>query len=107
MLWYTVVMRNAKIEKDKICPKCGSIEHQANAGFNRSGTRRCLCFYCKHKYTLEPKRHAYSEEVRQIAIKEYLSGLSGRGVGKVHGMSGNNVINWIKKNSSSVDKSCD
>ena len=97
-------MRAAKIEDGKVCPKCGAVEHQANAGFTRSGTRRCVCFYCKYKYTLNPKRHAYSDEVKEIAIKEYFSGVSGRGVGKIHGMSGNNVYNWIKKNAGGVDK---
>jgi len=53
---------------------------------------------------LEPKSRAYSEELRQIAIKEYMMGVSGRGVGKIHGMSGNNVYRWIKKTGAGVDK---
>jgi transposase len=35
--------------------------------------------------------------VRELAIKEFYAGISGRGVGKIHGMSGNNVYNWLKK----------
>jgi len=97
-------MRVSTIEEGKVCPKCGSIEMQSNAGYNRSGTRRCQCFKCKYKYTLNPKSRAYPEDLREIAIKEYLMGVSGRGVGKIHGMSGNNVYNWIKKNGGSVDK---
>ena len=90
-------MRVSKVEADKSCPKCGSAEGQARNGFTKSGTQICRCFACKYRYTLNPKRRAYPDELREIAIKEYLSGLSGRGVGKIHGMSGNNVINWIKK----------
>jgi len=52
------------------------------------------------KYTLEPKRNAYSEETRALALKIYYAGASGRGVGKVLGMSKANVYNWIKKNES-------
>ena len=78
-----------------------------NSGYNRSGTQRCLCGECNYKYTHNPKRHAYSEELRQIAIKEYYAGASGRAVGLMHGMSKSNVYNWIKKNGGCVDKSED
>ena len=97
-------METAKIVADRQCPKCGQKKGQLNNGRNRSGTQRRICSGCNASYTIEPKSRAYSEEVREIAIKEYLSGVSGRGVGKIHGMSGNNVINWIKKNRDGVDK---
>jgi len=103
-MWYNNGMRIAKEETGKVCPKCGSNKKQANAGYNRSGTRRCQCFLCKHKYTLNPKSWVYPEEARQAAIKEYYMGVSGRGVGKIHGMSGNNVYRWIKKTGRGVDK---
>jgi transposase-like protein len=76
---------------------CGREENQKKMGHNRSGTQRCFCNHCKKSYTLEPKRHAYSEETREMAIKIYYAGASGRGVGKVLGMSKANVYNWIKK----------
>jgi len=78
-----------------------------NSGYNRSGTQRCLCGLCNYKYTLNPKKREYPEELRQIAIKEYYAGASGRAVGMIHGMSKSNVYNWIKKNCGSVDKSGD
>ncbi|MDR2047237.1 MAG: hypothetical protein LBP79_05010 [Clostridiales bacterium] len=90
-------MRTTKITEGKICPKCGNATEQNNFGRNRSGTQRCKCKACGRIYTLEPKRRAYSEEVRELAIKEFYAGISGRGVGKIHGMSGNNVYNWLKK----------
>ena len=90
---------------EKICPKCGSSHNQKKIGFNESGTQRCQCKECKKAYTLNPKKRAYSEEIRQLAIKEYYAGASGRGVGKIHGMNKANVYNWIKKKRGSVDKS--
>jgi len=67
-------------------------------GKNRSGTQTMLCRDCKKTYTLEPKRNAYSEETRALALKIYYAGTSGRGVGKIFGFSKANVLNWIKKN---------
>jgi transposase-like protein len=97
-------MKTAKIKEGRMCPKCGQKIGQMNNGHNRSGTQRRICSGCKNSYTVEPKRRSYPEEIRKLAIKEYLSGVSGRGVGKIHGMSGNNVINWIKKSGDGVDK---
>ena len=39
----------------------------------------------------------YSEEIKKEALRIYYSGVSGRGVGKILGMSKANVYNWIKK----------
>ena len=86
------------------CPKCGQTEKQMNAGFNRSGTQRCVCRGCKYKYTLNGKTREIPEEIRQQAIKTYYSGVSARGVGKLFGMGKENVLNWIKKTEQPVDK---
>ena len=93
-------MRKTTINENRKCPKCNSIENQANFGFNKSGTQRCKCKDCNITYTLEPRQRAYSEEVRQDAIRTYYSGVSGRGVGKLKGFSKANVYNWIKKSES-------
>jgi transposase-like protein len=85
-------------EENKCCAVCGQSEGQMKNGRNRSGTQTILCRFCKRTYTLDPKRHAYDEETRTIALKMYYAGTSGRGVGKVLGMSKANVYNWIKKN---------
>ena len=90
-------MRRIQVIEGRNCPKCGSKHNQLSAGYNESGTQRCYCKTCDKYYTLNPKVRTYSEEKRQLAIKEYLSGISGRGVGKIHGMSKANVYNWIKK----------
>jgi transposase-like protein len=86
------------MKKEMICPECGGTEKQHKQGFNRSGTQRCKCMLCGRKYTIDPKGHEYSEETKKLALKMYYSGVSGRGVGKVLGMSKANVYNWIKKN---------
>ena len=91
-------MRKQTINENRRCPKCGRVENQVNSGYNRSGTQRCVCKICNHKYTLNGKTQEYSEEIKQQAIKTYYSDVSGRGVGKLFGMSKANVYNWIKKN---------
>ena len=92
-------MKKQTIDEARRCPNCGQIEKQIKKGLNRSGTQRCKCLACGTRYTLEPKSRAYSEEVREQAIKTYYSGVSGRGVGALFGMGGNNVYRWIKKRS--------
>jgi transposase-like protein len=87
------------MEKErKRCPECNAEDGQMKNGKNRSGTQRLVCRHCKKSYTLEPKQNAYDEETRALALKIYYAGSSGRGVGKVLGMSKANVYNWIKKN---------
>lgn len=90
-------MRKQSVDEARRCPKCGQVENQVKQGYNRSGTQRCQCRSCGTRYTLEPKSRAYPEEVREQAIKTYYSGVSGRGVGALLGMSKHNVYRWIKK----------
>jgi len=97
-------MRKTAIIEGRRCPNCGHEQKQKKNGFNRSGTQRMVCLNCNTNYTLNPKAHAYPEEIKQSAIKVYYSGVSGRGVGKIFGMSKDNVYNWIKKTGNSVDK---
>jgi transposase-like protein len=77
----TITIKNQK------CPKCGAETNQTKKGFNPSGTQRYGCKECGVIYTLESKKHKYAEETRTLALKMYYSGVSGRGVGKVLGMS--------------------
>ena len=91
-------MKKATIEAGRSCPQCGKVENQIKKGYNPSGTQRCKCKECGVVYTLDPKKREYSEDTKQLALKIYYAGASGRGVGKVLGMSKANVYNWIKKN---------
>lgn len=90
-------MRKSTINENKKCPRCGKIENQIKIGYNKSGTQRCKCKECGISYTINPKKHEYSEEIKKLALKIYYSGVSGRGVGKILGMNKANVYNWIKK----------
>jgi transposase-like protein len=91
-------MKKQTVEETRRCPKCGRVENQINAGYNRSGTQRCLCKTCNYKYTPSGKTREYSEETKQQAMKIYYSGVSGRGVGKLMGIGKNTLYNWVKKN---------
>ena len=93
-------MKKQTVSPEKKCPICGKTESQIRRGYNRSGTQRCKCKDCNLMYTIEPKKREYSEEMKTLALKAYYSGVSGRGVGKMFGMSKANVYNWIKKNES-------
>ena len=90
-------MRKRTEETWKKCPKCGKIENQIKAGYNGSGSQRCKCKECGIYYTINPKQHEYPEETRELAIKMYYAGVSGRSVGKILHMNKSNVMNWIKK----------
>jgi transposase-like protein len=92
-------MKKTTISEGKQCPKCGKAENQAKKGYNRSRTQRCMCKECGAWYTINPKKREYPEEIRRQAIRTFYSGASGRGVGRIFGMSKANVYNWIKKNS--------
>ncbi len=63
-------------------PKCEKIENQIKAGYNGLGSQRCKCKECGIYYTIELKRHAYTEETRKLVIKMYYAGVSGRMVGE-------------------------
>lgn len=90
--------------KEVICPKCGSTERQRKNGHRTDGTQIYKCNSCNRYYTIAPPKR-YTEEIKQQALRAYYSGMSGRAVGKMFGMSKANVYNWIKKNRGSVDKS--
>lgn len=89
-------MRKATTEEGKICPNCKKQENQVRIGYNRSGTQLCRCKECDTRYTLNPKKHEYSDETKKLAMKMYYSEVSGRGVSKILGMNKANVYNWIK-----------
>ena len=63
-------------------------------GFTVAKSQRYFCKDCNNKYT--PVTKHYSEEQKALAIKTYYAGTSGCGVGKIFGMSHQNVFRWIK-----------
>lgn len=98
-------MKEAERIEGRKCPECGSTEHQMKSGLTSSGSQRNRCRVCGCRYTHNPKKRGIPEEIKEAALRTYYSGVSGRGVGKIFKMSHINVMNWIKKNSGSVDKS--
>lgn len=64
-----------------------------------------MCKECGATYTINPKRREYPEEIKEAAIKACYSGATGRGVGRLFGMSKANVYNRIKKTIEVVDNS--
>ena len=90
-------MKKITVDENRRCLKCSSIENQIRSGYNSSGTQCCKCKDCNIRYITEPKKHAYSEKTRLLALKMYYSGVSGRGVAKVLDMNKANVYNRIKK----------
>ena len=75
---------------------CGSETGQTRKGYNRLETQRYLCGKCGTTYTIGRKDRAYPEETRELALKMYYSGISGRRAGKVLATNKANAYNWIK-----------
>jgi len=75
------------------CSKCGSVDNQIKKGKTASGSQRMFCKVCGNKYT--PIKKVWSDEIKQLAVKTYLSGNSARKVGKLFGMDGNTVTAWV------------
>jgi len=83
------------MEKKK-CPKCGETA-QIKAGFTSNGSQKYKCKICGKVYTPEPKKSGYSEEEKNMAIKYYYEGNSGRSTGRFFQMSKANAVRWIKE----------
>ena len=88
--------------KKIVCPKCSGL--LVNSGKTEAGSQRMLCTECGKRFTPNPKKKGYSQEIRDQAIKMHFAGASGRMIGNVMGMSKANVYNWAKKNDAAVDK---
>lgn len=53
---------------------------------------------------MEPKKHEYSQQTRQLSLKLYYSGISARGVARILNINKSNVANWIKKQKNHKEK---
>ena len=84
-------------KEEYVCPNCKETTRQMNNGFTVAGSQRVRCWHCKKRYTPNPKKWAYSEEERKLALKILASGSTGRGVGKVMNMAKSNVYRWTKE----------
>ncbi len=86
----------------KECKYCGGLV--VKHGKTETGSQRVSCTECGKRYTPNPKKKGYSQEIRDQAVKLHFAGASGRTVGKVMGMSKANIYNWVKKTKPDVDK---
>jgi len=82
------------MEQEKIkCPKCKS-EKQHKRGLTVAGSQRFFCSECEAWHTPNKKKWAYTEEEKSQALKLIAVGNTGRGVGKIMGMSKSNAYRW-------------
>ena len=79
------------------CPKCSEMRNQMDSGFTSAGSKRVLCWYCKCKYTPDPKKWAYTEEERKDALKLMTLGMSGRKIGVYKKMHHDNIYRWSRE----------
>jgi len=79
------------------CPKCDDVQSQHKKGFTSVKSQRWFCNVCKHKYTPNPKKWAYSEDERKEAMRILLDGNSGRAVGRMKKMSKANAYRWSRE----------
>ena len=89
-------MRNEK-EAAMKCPRCGATEKQWKQGANKSGTQRYQCQKCEKSYTPNARPYAYDEETKKEAMRMLVSGMSGRRIGLLLGMSKNNAYKWAQE----------
>jgi transposase-like protein len=85
------------MENKQACPRCGSVDRQVKAGFNESGSQKYRCNICRCDYTPIPNKKGYSDESKELALKMLVNGSTGRGVGKVLGMSKSNAYRWSRE----------
>ena len=91
VIWFKMERQERK------CPRCASTEKQGNSGFTVAKSQRVFCFVCKHKYTPEQKKWAYTEEERLQAMKMLVNRGTGRGIGKQFGMHHSNAYRWAQE----------
>jgi transposase-like protein len=52
--------------------------------------------HCGSKYTPEPKKQGYPDEVRKKALEMYIDGINLRRIGRHLGLHHQTVANWAK-----------
>ena len=78
------------------CPKCQQTTRQNRAGRTEAGSQRYRCMHCGSKYTPEPKKQGYPDEVRKKALEMYIDGINLRRIGRHLGLHHQTVANWAK-----------
>ena len=84
------------------CPRCHQTKHQNKAGKTQSGSQRFRCMHCGCKYTPEPKRHGYSDDVRKQALQLYVDGMNLRRIARHLSIHHRTVSLWVKASAASL-----
>jgi transposase-like protein len=77
------------------CPHCEKEDSLIKDGKNRSGSQRYQCKACGRRYTPEPNKKGYPEEVRLQALRLYVDGKNLRRIARHLGVSPQSVSNWV------------
>jgi hypothetical protein len=64
-------------------------------GFNRTGSQRFQCQFCRRQYTPEPRPPGYDDKTKEMALKLYLEGNGFRRIGRLLSVNHQSVVNWI------------
>ncbi len=87
-------MGRKKVYRDISCPECNS-HHVAKVGKVR-GKQEYKCMDCGRKF-LEDAKHRYRKEVKELALKMYVNGMSTRAIARVLNVPRGTVFTWIKR----------
>ena len=60
--------------------------------------------YCDRKYTPEPKRKGYPDEIRKQALQMYVDGINLRRIGRHLGLHHRTVSLWVKAYAEKISK---
>jgi transposase-like protein len=67
-----------------------------------SGSQRYLCMHCHCKYTPEPKRHGYPDNMRKQAVQMYVDGINLRRIARHFGIHHRTVSLWVQASAASL-----
>ena len=79
------------------CPKCHGRKRQIKDGTTPAGSQRYRCRLCGCRYTPDPKRNGYDEDVRLQALTLYYEGISLRTISRILDVNHQSVANWVNR----------
>ncbi len=77
------------------CPYCHSRERQVKSGFNRTGSQRLQCQFCRRQYTPAPNPLGYDDKTSEAALKLYLEGNGLRRIGRLLSVNHQSVVTCV------------
>jgi transposase-like protein len=79
------------------CLRCGSKQVRRNG--HRRGKQNYCCKACGRQFVESDSPRGYSDDVKQICLRIYQSGMGFREIERLTGVGHNTVINWVKQES--------